>query len=210
MRAEGSGALDLRLVMPLRKVADTTVKGEYRFSGNRLWLVDGVPPLDAASGRVSFTEKSLAVPEVRAQALGEPMRLVARTEADGSVHFEAAGAVSVSAARAGWRQAEGWPVLDHLSGSTPWKADIRVGRGGTRVLVSSELDGISTSLPAPFNKSANESWPLRVEFAHPRALRAKLDVNLADRVAAQRDAAAMRHGVAASVCCSRYAWRKRA
>ena len=192
MRAEGSGALDLRLVMPLRKVADTTVKGEYRFSGNRLWLVDGVPPLDAASGRVSFTEKSLAVPEVRAQALGEPMRLVARTEADGSVHFEAAGAVSVSAARAGWRQAEGWPVLDHLSGSTPWKADIRVGRGGTRVLVSSELDGISTSLPAPFNKSANESWPLRVEFAHPPGDGAlKLDVNLADRVAAQlqRDAA---------------------
>src|SRR5574338_56295 len=146
MRAEGNGALDLRLVMPLRKVADTTVKGDYRFTGNRLWLVDGVPPLDAASGRVSFTEKSLAIPEVRAQALGEPMRLVARTEADGSVHFEAAGAASVAAARAGWRQAEGWPVLDHLSGTTPWKADIRVGRGGTRVLVSSELDGISTSL----------------------------------------------------------------
>ncbi|ATE60827.1 YhdP family protein [Thauera sinica] len=192
MRAEGGGTLDLRLVMPLRSANDTTVRGDYRFAANRLWPIDGLPALDAAGGRLTFTEKALAIPEARAQMLGAPLRLTARTEADGSVRFEAAGAASLGALRAEWPQAADWTVADHVSGSAPWKADIRVGRTGTEVLVTSDLDGMSTSLPAPFNKPANESWPLRVKFAHPSdGGPPSLEADLAGRVSArlQKDAA---------------------
>ena len=163
MRAEGKGNLDLRLVMPLRQVADTTVEGEYRFGGNRLWLVEGLPVLEDAAGRLRFTADTLSLPEGRARFLGAPARITAQTLADGTVRFDASGAVSASALSAAWDS----PFLDHVSGSTGWKAQIGIARGATHISVESELLGLASSLPAPLNKTAAEAWPLRVRFDAP-------------------------------------------
>jgi uncharacterized protein (TIGR02099 family) len=192
MRADGSGGLDLRLVMPLRAVNDTTVRGDYRFTGNRLSLADGLPVLEAASGRLTFTENELAIPDARARMLGEPLRIVARTDADGTVRFDASGTAGVGALLREWPGAADWPVVDHLSGSAPWKADIRVSRSGTRAVVTSDLDGVSASLPEPFNKGAEVAWPLRMEFEHPSGgAPTRLSLDLANRLAVrlERDAA---------------------
>ncbi len=197
MRAEGAGTLDLRLVLPLRDTADTRVRGEYRFAANRLWLVEGLPALEEAAGRLVFTADTLAIPEARAQFLGAPLRVIARTEEGGMVSFEARGAATVATLRA----ANDWPALAHLSGSTPWQADIRIGDGETRLVLSSDLSGVSSSLPAPLNKGAAEAWPLRVELAFPQqAEGARLDLQLADRLAARfesegGDWASLRGGV---------------
>ncbi|THF62283.1 TIGR02099 family protein [Pseudothauera nasutitermitis] len=159
MRAEGNGDLDLTLVMPLRKAINTTVAGSFRFADNRLWVVDGLPPLESASGQLRFTGDTLAIPEARARLLGEPLTLSARTGADGVVGFSASGMLNAAALR----QELGWPVLEHVSGVTPWQTDIQLRKDGTRVHVQSELVGLSASLPAPLNKSATERWPLQVE-----------------------------------------------
>ncbi|MBN8441649.1 MAG: TIGR02099 family protein [Thauera sp.] len=189
MRAEGSGTLDLKLVMPLRSVDSSTVRGDYRFSANRLWLMDGLPPLEAAGGRLSFTEDQLSIPEARATLFGEPVRLLARTDKDGVVRFDASGSTSVSALAGVW-PAAGTQIAHHLSGSAAWKADVRVGRSGTKVAVTSDLDGVSASLPEPLNKRAGEAWPLRIEFLQPSGgAPGGLSADLADRlqVRLQRD-----------------------
>ncbi len=182
MQAEGAGTLDLRLVLPLRNTADTRVRGEYRFAANRLWLLEGLPALEEAAGRLVFTTDTLSIPEARAQFLGAPLRVAARTAEDGTVSFEARGGASIAALSA----ARDWPALSHLSGSTPWQADIRIGGGETRMVIRSELSGVSSSLPAPLNKGAAEAWPLRVELAHPQqAAGGRIDLQLADRLAAR-------------------------
>ncbi|ENO87733.1 hypothetical protein C666_10350 [Thauera linaloolentis 47Lol = DSM 12138] len=163
MRAEGTGTLDLRLVMPLRHVADSTVAGEYRFGANRLWLLEGLPVLEAAAGRLRFTEDSLSMPEARAQFLGAPARITARTSDDGTVRFDASGVASASALSAAWDL----PLLEHLSGTAAWKAQVGIARGATSVSVESGLAELVSSLPAPFNKNAGEPWPLRVRFDAP-------------------------------------------
>lgn len=163
MRAEGSGNLDLKLVLPLRNIEASTVKGEYRFAANRLWVVNGLPALDEAVGAVRFTEMDLAIPEARARLYGEPMRLVATTAKDGGVSFNAAGAARLQAVR----EAHDWPVLGHLSGVAPWQAQIDVRAQSTRVTVQSELVGVASSLPEPMNKSASVAWPLKVALEFP-------------------------------------------
>lgn len=163
MQAEGAGALDLKLVMPLHHVSDTAVKGEYRFADNRLKVVDALPPLTQAAATVRFTEKDLAIPEGRARLYGEPMQLTAATAKDGGVAFHASGAAGMQAVRA----AHAWPALAHLSGSAPWLAAIDVGAKGTRVVVESDLVGVASSLPAPLNKSATTRWPTAVELDFP-------------------------------------------
>lgn len=163
MRAEGNGTLDLKLVMPLRSVLDTKVSGEYRFSANRLWVVDGLPPMEEAAGRLRFTADELSIPEAHARLFGEPVELSAATTADGKVGFKVRGGISVAAVRARLD----WPVLDHLSGVSEWSTDIAVGREGTRVEIRSGLDGVASSLPYPLNKGAGERWPLAVDLVYP-------------------------------------------
>jgi uncharacterized protein (TIGR02099 family) len=92
--------------------------------------------------------------------LGQPVRVVAQTNADGSVAFSARGQIDAAAAGRFYAL----PVHTHLSGRTPWSSEIRVRGRSASVKVESTLEGISSSLPAPFNKSALDRWPLRVEL----------------------------------------------
>ncbi len=176
MRADGDGALDLTLALPLHRLDDSSVGGRYRFSGNRLTVVPGLAPIEAAAGRVEFSAKSLSIPEARGTLLGAPMRLSARTEGDGAVVFEANGAARMSAAEAYY----GWPLLDHLSGETPWTARVDVRGGQSTVRVDAPLSGVASSLPAPLNKSASTAMPASVNLTFRRDQSTQVDVTLGD------------------------------
>lgn len=160
MTAEGNGSLDLQLVMPLRRTVDTAVKGDYRFAANRLGIVPQLPPVTEAAGRIGFTATSLSVPEAHGKLFGEPVQISGRTRPDGAVQFAASGAVTPAAARQTWES----PAFAHLSGRADWKSEILVRGRGVGVTVESSLKGVASSLPAPFNKSAAEELPLRVDL----------------------------------------------
>ncbi|MBL8438334.1 MAG: TIGR02099 family protein [Zoogloeaceae bacterium] len=160
MRAEGNGRLDLRLDMPLRNTASTKVRGTFAFSGNRLVVVPELPPITEAGGRVSFTAQALTLSDGRGRFLDEPVTIRGETRSDGVVAFTAAGGASLAAARRHY----GWPWLDHLAGSVGWKADVAVKSRGATVAVRSTLGGLTSSLPAPFNKRSADEWPLRVDL----------------------------------------------
>ena len=160
MSAEGNGTLDLELAMPLERVEQTRVKGDYRFAGNRLNVVSALPPVTEATGRISFTGSSLAVPEARGKLFGEPVQISGATRNDGAVVFEASGGITPAAARQHWES----PLFAHLSGLAAWRSTIQVRGGSAAVVVESSLNGLASSLPSPLNKSAADEWPLRVEM----------------------------------------------
>lgn len=179
MRAQGGGALDLDIVLPLHHVESARVKGEYRFSGNTLTVLEGVPQLTQAGGRVRFSERDLTITDARATALGEQVRVSARTPAGGGVKFTVAGGASMRSAG----ELLGWPALAHLSGSAAWNADIDVRAKGSSVVVRSDLGGISSSLPDPLNKRAAELWPLLIRHDFDKASgRASVSMSLDKRV----------------------------
>lgn len=163
MRAEGQGRLDLNLTMPLSHVVDTRVKGNFTFSGNKLWLMPELPPLDTVAGSLRFSDSDLAIPEAQGSFLGAPVRVSAATAADGGVNFAVDGKFSALGARGVYS----WPMLAHLSGVTPWHGDIQVRRQGTHLHFSSDLDGLASSLPGPLNKSAQGRLPLAVDLVFP-------------------------------------------
>lgn len=163
MRAEGQGRLTLKLDMPLRQVRDTRIEGEFRPARNRLWLLPWLPPLEEASAKIGFTEDSLGISDGRARFLGEVLQIGARTREDGALAFNVRGQLSAAALR---RELD-WPIFDHLSGSAPLALDLAVRARGSELVASSSLQGLSSSLPAPLNKSAAEALPLRVELELP-------------------------------------------
>lgn len=158
MSAQGTGALDLTLEIPLREIADTRVAGEFDFSRNTITLVDWLPALSNASARVRFTEDSLAIAAGRANAFGEPLTVTAQTPAPGHLQFSVEGGLAAGALRT----THDSPLLDHLSGGTQWQAGVDVKDGGVSVRVDSTLEGISSSLPYPMNKRAAQALPLEV------------------------------------------------
>lgn len=159
MSASGTGVLDLKLEMPLENVNSARVEGSFRFAGNRIGVLEWLPPLEGAKGVLRFSEKSFAIEGAEARLFGEPLKLTARTLRPGEIRFDVAGGASVRAAR----QFHDWPFLEHLSGAAKWQAVIDVAGGGARVDLRSTLAGLSSSLPQPLNKRMDSAWPLQLE-----------------------------------------------
>jgi uncharacterized protein (TIGR02099 family) len=196
MKAGGNGELHLRLDMPLQHIDTTRVDGRYRFVANDLVYDSDLPPASEINGELRFTDKGLEAKKIRGVVLGAPAVVDIGTE-DGHVALQASGSASVVALR----QRYGYPVIEHLAGSTPWSATVRVKKRAAEVRVESSLLGISSSLPEPFNKTAGDAMPLTLVYApasepspprdkrlaadKPAASRYQLDVSLGNALRAQ-------------------------
>ena len=159
MTAAGNGQLNLKLSLPLGHLADTKTEGVYQFANNKLTIDADLPPLSDVNGRLQFSGDGLKADKVRAMLLGSPLTVDVRTVGNGTVSVNAEGALSVTELRKQFPH----PLFDHLSGSSPWRGSVRVRKKSAEVTLESRLQGISSSLPEPFNKSASESQLLRIE-----------------------------------------------
>jgi uncharacterized protein (TIGR02099 family) len=163
MRADGRGRLQLRLDLPLDDLAATRVAGEYRLAGNQVIVDPRLPSVERVSGRVSFTESSLALSDVRGQLFGGPVAISGGSVPDG-VAIVARGEATVQGVGA---------LFDHpwraqLSGGAAYTATVALREGRTQITFETPLRGVASSLPPPFAKGAGETLPLRVEV-HPGA-----------------------------------------
>lgn len=159
MSASGRGRLQLRLDLPLKDPEKTRVAGDYELFGNDIVVDEELPPIERASGRVSFTESTLAVHDVRGRLFGGPVQLSGGTRPDKSVEVLAKGDATV----AGTATLFDHPWRSYLSGGAPYVAAVHIAQGGTRVRFESSLRGVTSTLPQPLAKEAGESLPLRVE-----------------------------------------------
>lgn len=193
LRPEGKGRLDLKLRMPLLDLSGTEVGGEYRFAANRVRLDGVVPALEAAEGKLGFTEEALQSLSIRGRLFGGSCAIEGKTNANG-LELTARGQLDVTVVRAEL----GLPLLVWLSGSAPWQANIALGHNDNgRITVQSDLKGIRSRLPAPFSKEADDTWPMEAVAVStgpdkPRQLTVKLGGWL--DVALERDLSGLTHG----------------
>ncbi len=159
-RASGDGTLSLSLALPLNRLRDSSVTGEYRFANNDLDLVPGLPGLERAEGRLGFTEHGIAIHDGHAVLMGQPVAAVASTDADGRILIRAAGTATAAA----FARETGLPILERLDGLTGWTAQVAFVGGVGRVEVRSDLVGIGSSLPLPLAKRADDPMPLRIDL----------------------------------------------
>ena len=163
MKAEGNGELDLKLNLPLRRMTNSKVDGSYRFDGNRLTVDSDLPPLAEVRGALSFSADHLEARGIRGTLLGSPLSVDVRTAGDGNVQVTAAGEASIAHLRRQFPH----PVFDHLSGSAKWTGNVRVRKKSAEVKLTSNLIGLSSSLPEPFNKPAADAMAFSFERKLP-------------------------------------------
>jgi uncharacterized protein (TIGR02099 family) len=191
MRATGDGRLDLDLAIPLddEKLDKVKVAGTYRFTDNEVTVDAALPPLRGVNGSLRFSGNGLDVPEIRASLFGGPLKIRGGLQKDGRVLITADGVADIGALR---RESD-HPALAGLAGTTPYRGEIRIRGRDADLVVESELVGISSTLPEPFAKAADEVLPLYFEkrllakgdASAGAALRDRIDVSLGTRFQAQ-------------------------
>ncbi|MFO7541475.1 MAG: YhdP family protein [Thiobacillus sp.] len=154
----GSGPmrLALKLNVPLRHPADTTLSGRLSLLGGTLFP-SGLPRIDQARGEINFTENGLSAKNLNAQFLGGGLRVDAATR-EGQVQVLMQGRVT-AAGLGPWLGAS-WGK--RLSGQAQWRGQVDLGSGGERIRVESDLVGLSSTLPAPLTKPANQPLTMLV------------------------------------------------
>ena len=175
MKAVGNGRLTLALDMPLRHVDKTRVRGEYAFQNNTIGVVEALPPVTGVSGRMQITEHGVAAREITGRAFGGPVKVQVRT---GGERVGVAASGSAQVAEVG--RHFGWPLLDQLAGTAGWTADIGIRKRNADIVIESDLVGVTSPLPEPFNKPASVALPLRVERSAPDPAREEYSIRLGE------------------------------
>ncbi|OHC62302.1 MAG: TIGR02099 family protein [Rhodocyclales bacterium GWA2_65_19] len=186
MRAEGNGDLDLKLGLPLRRLTNSKVDGSYRFDGNRLTVDNDLPPLAEVRGALNFSADHLEARAIRGTLLDSPLTVDVKTAGDGNVQVSAAGEVSIATLRRQFPH----PVFDHLAGGAKWAGSVRVRKKSAEVKLTSNLIGLSSSLPEPFNKPATDALAFSFERKPPPDTTARAGTKVGARDTAAKPAAA--------------------
>lgn len=183
LRASGDGELRLKLAIPLKDPAATRVEGEYQFAGNDLVVHPRLPPIEAAGGKLTFTQSTLNGGDVQGRLFGGPVLVNAATQADGAAQIVAKGEATLVGTRAIFDH----PWTRHLNGQAAYSATIQLTKGGrSHVTVRSSLEGLTSLLPAPLAKRAAEALPLELELLPDERVKLRLGRILAAELAGER------------------------
>lgn len=162
MTARGNGNLFLQVDVPLRGNKPVKVAGSYRFADNEINLGKGIPLLSHTNGVLLFTESSMHTQNASAQILGGPATIALQSGESGAVHASANGHADFDTLN----KIAPHPLYSYLRGGSDWQAEITTTqkqKQQTNIVISSNLFGVTSSLPAPFSKSAQEIIPLHFE-----------------------------------------------
>ncbi|OGA68212.1 MAG: TIGR02099 family protein [Betaproteobacteria bacterium RIFCSPLOWO2_12_FULL_68_20] len=159
MSAEGRGRLRLRLDLPLEELHKTRAAGDFQFSNNTVTVNPQLPPVERASGKLSFTEGSFSLQEARGRMFGGPVTISGGSKAGSAIEVVASG----EATAAGVQQVLEHPWQRQISGSAPYVATLGVRGGRAQITVESSLRGLASTLPPPLAKAASDALPLRID-----------------------------------------------
>ncbi|MDZ4141784.1 MAG: YhdP family protein [Methylotenera sp.] len=166
LKTNGSGKLVLNLKIPLQNIEAAQYKGAYQITNGSM-AAAGIPTLTRINGLLEFTESSLFAKSINASAFGSPLALSLNTNKDKVIQVTARGKMS----SAGFKQLliEQSPdnaslanSVNYLAGSADWVGNITIQKPMVNVDIRSDLVGLSSTLPIPFNKAANERLNLRI------------------------------------------------
>jgi uncharacterized protein (TIGR02099 family) len=180
LKATGTAKLNLNLHIPLSHLDNTKFKGSYEINNGTL-TTSGVPELSKLNGPITFTESSLTVSNMSCSIYGGPANFSVSTDKNRVVVVNAKGHLI----DAGLKKAFGGLFPEGLSGGSDWIAKAQISNKLSDVIIRSNLVGLSSSLPAPLTKDANDPLQLLIERKQTNANQDTVKLNLGNIVNAK-------------------------
>jgi uncharacterized protein (TIGR02099 family) len=170
VRTKGDGALELSLRIPQLGENLVEVQGVYRIRNNEVDLGGNIPIMRNVNGELHFTEKGLETKQLVAQIIGGPAEIEVKTTPTGVLaNLNGTSDFDV------FSQTNPHPLFQYVHGGAAWNAQIDVVKQLLHVQVHSNLQGVSSVLPAPFSKAQNAALPLSFDLRSGETAPAKSD-----------------------------------
>ena len=157
LKTSGLGNLNLSLKIPLENIEAANYKGLYQIVNGSMESPD-IPPLNNINGALEFTENSLTAKNIRATALGSPLVFNLASGKDKSIRIAARGRLTDETIKQNLGNA-----ANYINGSAEWIGDILIQNPRVTADIRSDLFGITSTLPAPMNKTATERINMRID-----------------------------------------------
>ena len=169
----GNADYKLKLVLPVADIGKSSVQGSVALSGNDVQITPDTPRITRARGVVNYTHTGFNLAGIQARMLGGDARLegglILAPGADGTHSAPTVIRATGTATAEGLRQASELGFVSRLarqaSGSAAYNATLGFRHGAPELLVTSTLQGMAVSLPAPLSKDASGQLPLRFQTA---------------------------------------------
>ncbi len=174
MKASGDGRLDLEADLPLRQITDSVISGVLVLRNNQVTVDPRLPPLEGFGARIAFTRKTVSITGGHAKLAGNPISFESSNQKDGGLALNVAGTMDAGRLRS----VSNHPALQFVEGQTQWRGNIGVRDKLASFTFDSDLVGIGSALPAPFDKAAGASLPLRLEMREGRGRQRLLMIDL--------------------------------
>jgi uncharacterized protein (TIGR02099 family) len=167
LKTSGQGKLNLGLKIPLHDVDASLYKGLYQITNGSM-NSPSIPTLTNINGSLEFTESSLTAKNINARAFGSPVTLNLSTGKDKVIRVTAKGTLNDEAIKQALLDQDPtnrtWVKgSNYISGNTDWVSDITIQKPVVNIGIRADLFGITSRLPVPFNKAANERLNLRID-----------------------------------------------
>ena len=152
LKATGTGELQLDLQIPMQDIDSAHYQGDYLIKNGHLDADAsmGLPELAKVNGHLKFTEKGLSIQNMQAELFDNPASFSLNTRADKAIVIQGSGRITDAALR----KLDNNLMTAALHGSTDWKANILIQKPRFQLDIRSQLQGMASSLPVPFNKAA--------------------------------------------------------
>jgi len=160
-QASGNAKLALSLRLPLAHAIDTKVQGALQLQNNDIVLMNDLPVVRGAQGKIEFNETGVNLNQISGTFLGGPVAVGGGSQKDGAIIVKLGGVMTAD----GFRQTYPMPAMqrlsDHFSGAARYNGTVTVREHQVVVAVDSSLAGLALNLPAPVGKAAGDSLPVR-------------------------------------------------
>jgi uncharacterized protein (TIGR02099 family) len=184
----GNGRLLLKLDIPLPYSGTARVAGNYEFIDNQLDPGSRMPGMSNINGKLIFNDSRIRIENLTGQLLGGPIVINAADTPEGGLLLSAHGKVNLDnldEAQQSKLADFAFPWKRHLRGGTAWQASVRMRDKLASVSIDSTLQGIVSSFPEPFSKSAADIVPLHFERKAGDPDKDELVLSYGGRVAAR-------------------------
>lgn len=171
--ATGNAQLALKLQLPLKTLLDSKVQGGLTINGVDTLLQADYPNLTAVTGRVDFNERGVTLNGLKGMMLGGAVTASGGSQKEGGIKIRLEGAVTAEGLAQHCSDCDLSRLLEKVSGSTHYLAQIGVKNRQTEFFLDSNLQGLASQLPAPLAKPANDAWPLHFEIMPEIGLESK-------------------------------------
>ena len=153
MVADGDGALDLNLFIPMADIDAMKFKGSYTFNNATLEnTAKGLPKFSKINAKANFDNDSFFIKDGYASTYDMPLKF-SLLNSNEKTSLNMKGSIDKNF----FIKNFGLSWADKVSGSSPWEGIATLDESSTSLELTSNLVGLEINGPEPFVKKSNES-----------------------------------------------------